>query len=109
MNKYRSQQKLTETDILNMEQYQEVANLHSDYRRTDIELWITCDYNFAKHLQVGDEFMLIHEDSNNLSPFIHGIELCIGDYVDNTVWVVTRKIYSADGLDVYFDKSDNDL
>lgn len=103
----RKEQYLTECD-LTLKEYTEVGNLYNDYREIDDGLWAVCDYNFLKHLVVGDVLMLVNEDTQNFSPWVVSIELDENNR-KNKLFRVTRKIYSAGGLDVYVVETDDDL
>ena len=94
---------------MNMEEYNQSGSLRGDYRQTDEDLVVSCDYDFLRHLNVGDVMMLINEETQNLNPWIFSVELSEfeDDELDNSLWRVTRKIYSATGLDVYVVKTDD--
>ena len=103
MGIYRSEQNLDSELDVTFEEYKEVGNLRYDYRyelSTSPNFWATCDYDFLKNLNVGNVLFLTNEDTGNLSPLVHSIELDDDNYKIKLLRV-TRKIYSPTGLDVY--------
>lgn len=104
----RKDQKLTDCDMT-WEEYTQAGHINSDYRQADIDLWVTCEYDFVNSLQVGDVLMLAHEDTGVLSPWVISVEIDDNDYVgDVKLLRVTRKIHSAMGLNVYVVETDDD-
>lgn len=101
MELYRKKQKLNDDlDVITMEEYKECAKLWYDFRIEDISFCATCDFQTLKDIQIGEEIMLINEDTNNLSPYVFSIEID-DENIRRTTFEVTRKIYSPTGLDVY--------
>jgi len=103
----RPKQKLGELDYT-LELYMESGTIFNDYRVNDDSFWACCDYDFCKHLQVGDEFHLTNEETHNLSPVVNTIVDDEYSYATQML-VVTRKIYSPTGLDIYVVLSEADL
>ena len=89
--------------LLTREEYYDTGNLFNDYRETDDDLAVTCDYEFLRTLQVGDVIQ-IAEDFE--SPWVQGIQLDEGDWYRKLLRV-TRKIYSPTSLDVYVVETDD--
>jgi hypothetical protein len=108
---FRKEQNLDPDMDVTPEEYLEAGSLRADYRLTNEDLVVMCDYEFLKGLNKGDIIMLMNEETQNLSPFVLYTELTKYDDngVDNRLWKVTRKVYSAGSLDVYvIDVDDND-
>jgi hypothetical protein len=105
---YRTEQDLDDQLDLTLEEYKEAGNLHDDYRvNRKGSFWATCDYDFLKHLQVGDILQLTKEETGNLSPLVISVELDEDNFVTKLL-KVTRKIYSASGLDVYVAETEDE-
>lgn len=97
----RKEQKLDPEIDLTPEEYISSGSIRNDYRFTYTkDFLVRCGYDFLKHLNIGDEILLIHEDTTNLHPFVISLELDEDDYA-RRVLEVTRKIYTSEGLDVY--------
>ena len=99
---------VNELDVT-LKEYKEAGNLYDDYRNGHNDFWATCDFDFLKNLMVGDELHLTNEETGNLAPFVHTIELEDDDNNYRTKMLkVTRKIYSPTSLDVYVEFSDEE-
>lgn len=102
----RKDQEMGETDCT-WKEYTEAGFIWNDYHTTEDDLAMTCEYDFLKHLNVGDVIQPTLEETGNLAPWIISVELD-EDYTGKLL-VVTRKIYSAGSLDVYVDIADDDF
>ena len=97
----RVDQKMTEIDST-LEEYRSCGFMFNDYRQQEEDLSVVCDYDFLKHLNVGDIVQLRLEDSGNFIPFVISLELTDDENdLSYKLLRVTRKIYSAGSLDVY--------
>lgn len=82
---------------VDFEEYTRIGNVFNDYRVSESDFAITCDYSFLQGLNVGD---IIQPSEEQDAPWLKSIELDDDDWCYKPLRV-TRKIYSSSSLDVY--------
>ena len=90
---------------VDFEAYTRTGNVFNDFRISESDLALSCDYNFLQGLNVGD---IIQPSEEQDAPWLVSIQ-SDDDGWCNKALRVTKKIYSSSSLDVYVVKDSSEM